>query len=178
MKTTTVKSTSSSSSISIRSGDSSFKDAYEKQQGIDVDAKMAELTAKMDAEFDKVRKEFFHLSALEKVGTGKDLVKLDTKSIMDFIDEKDKDKVKFNFDVDEFESESISVKAVGNKVEVHAKKKSRKGDQENAEEFSRTFEMPTGEPIDPEKITSSFYKDGVLTVELPVGEAITDTPAS
>lgn len=139
---------------------------------------MAELTSKMDEEFDKVRKEFFHLSILEKAGSGKDLIKLDSKSIMEFIDDKDKDKVKFNFDVDEFESESISVKAVGNKVEVHAKKKSRKGDQEQAEEFSRSYELPTGVPLDAEKITSSFYKDGVLTVELPVADAISDKPAS
>ena len=168
-----MTSSHSSSNVSIRAGGSTFADKYGKDLGIDVDTKMAELTAKMDEEFDKVRKEFFNLSILERIdGSGKDLIKLDDKAIKDFIDDKDKDKVKFNFDVDEFESESISVKAVGNHVEVHAQKKKRSGDQEQAEEFSRTFELPTGEPLDPKKITSSFYKDGVLTVELPLADAI------
>lgn len=174
-----MTSSHSSSNVSIRSGGSTFADKYGKDLGIDVDSKMAELTAKMDAEFDKVRKDFFNLSILERSGSGiSDLIKLDNKAIMEFVDEKDKDKVKFNFDVDEFESETISVKAVGNHVEVHAQKKKRSGDQEKSEEFSRTFELPTGTPLNPEKITSSFYKDGVLTVEIPVADAISGKPAA
>ena len=97
-----MTSSHSSSNVSIRSGGSTFADKYGKDLGIDVDSKMAELTAKMDAEFDKVRKDFFNLSILERSGSGiSDLIKLDNKAIMEFVDEKDKDKVKFNFDVDE-----------------------------------------------------------------------------
>ena len=144
--------------------------------GIDIDKKMAEMTAKMDAEFENVRREFLHLSVLEKAGSGSGDVKLNEQSLLEFIDDKNRDNLKFNFDVDQFESESISVKAVGNKVEVHAHKKVKSGDQEKTEEFSRSFELPSGAPLDPEKITSSFYKDGVLTVELPVSEAIDNKP--
>ena len=171
-----VKSSQSSSSVSIRSGNASFIEQRGQDLGIDIDKKMAEMAAKMDAEFDSVRKEFLHLSALEKVGSGADVIKLNEKSIQEYIDDKNRDKLKFNFDVDQFESKSISVKAVGNKVEVHAQKKIKSGDEEKTEEFSRSFELPSDAPLDPEKITSSFYKDGVLTVELPVSEAIDNKP--
>lgn len=133
---------------------------------------MKELTAKMDAEMDRVKKEFFHLSSLERIGSSDQTIKLDSSSINKYIDDAHKDKLKFNFDVDEFESESLSVKTVGNKVEVHGKKKSIKGGEEKNEEFSRAYELPTQQAIDPSHVTSSFYKDGVLTVELPVSDAI------
>lgn len=121
----------------------------------------------MNQTVEKARSEMFSLKKLEKSGTGSDLVKLDNKSIMGFVDHAHDDRLKFNFDVDEFESETISVKAVGNTIEVHGTKKSKKGDDETSEEFSRTYELPSTDEVDPAKVTSSFYKDGILTVELP-----------
>ena len=56
-------------------------------------------------------------------------------------------------------------------------KKSKKGDEERSEEFSRVYEMPTENDVDPSKVTSSIYKDGVLTIELPVADALGQTPA-
>lgn len=100
------------------------------------------------------------------------LVRLDADAIRSCIDKANSDRVKLNFDVTEFESESISVKTVGNKIEVHAQKKSKKGDEERNEEFSRVYELPTSNTVDPAQITSSIYQDGVLTVELPVAEAL------
>lgn len=121
----------------------------------------------MDEAVQKAKNEMFHLTKLEKIGTSSDIVKLDNSSIMDFVDKGDQDRLKFNFDVDEFESESISVKAVGNQIEVHGKKKVRKGEDETNEEFSRTYEMPSQDAIDAKSVETSFFKDGILTVELP-----------
>ena len=55
-------------------------------------------------------------------------------------------------------------------LQIHAKKKSKKGDEERSEEFSRVYELPN--ELDPSHVTSSIYKDGVLTIELPVSDAL------
>jgi len=104
------------------------------------------------------------------------LVRLDADALRSCIDKTQGhgDRVKLNFDVTEYESESINVKAVGNKIEVHAQKKSKKGGEERNEEFSRVYELPTSS-IDPSNITSSIFQDGVLTIELPVSDAL-DAP--
>jgi len=51
-------------------------------------------------------------------------------------------------------------------------KKSKKGDEERSEEFTRVYELPTEKDVDPTKVTSSIYQDGVLTIELPVADAL------
>lgn len=61
-------------------------------------------------------------------------------------------------------------------MQVHASKKSKKGDEERSEEFSRVYELPTEKDVDPSKVTSSIYKDGVLTIELPVADALGQQP--
>ena len=61
-------------------------------------------------------------------------------------------------------------------VQVHAMKKSRKGDEERSEEFSRVYEMPTTQDVNPTNVTSSIYQDGVLTIELPVADALGQQP--
>jgi len=61
-------------------------------------------------------------------------------------------------------------------VQVHAMKKSKKGDEERSEEFSRVYELPTEKDVDPKKVTSSIYQDGVLTIELPVADALGQQP--
>lgn len=126
---------------------------------------MEKMKISMDEAVKKAREEF-SLTKLT-IGTGTDIVRLDSNSVMNFVDKADNDKLKFNFDVDEFESESISVKAVGNQIEVHGKKKVRKGEDETNEEFSRTYEMPSQQAIDAGSVKTSFFKDGILTVELP-----------
>jgi len=98
------------------------------------------------------------------------LVKMDSDAIKSCIDKAHNDKVKLNFDVNEFDSETINIRTVGNKIEVHAMKKSKKGDEERSEEFSRIYELPN--ELDPNHVTSSIYKDGVLTIELPVMDAL------
>jgi hypothetical protein len=100
------------------------------------------------------------------------LVRLDADSIRSCVDKAHGDRLKLNFDVTEYESESISVKTVGNKIEVHAQKKSKKGGDERSEEFSRVYELPTSQNVDPSHVTSSIFQDGVLTIELPVAEAL------
>lgn len=143
-------------------------DKFGKDFGVDINQQMEQMKISMDEAVKKAREEMFSLTKLEKIGSGSsDVVKLDSKSIMDYVDKGDNDRLKFNFDVDEFESESISVKAVGNQIEVHGQKKVKKGDDETSEEFSRTYEMPTQQAIDSGNVTTSFFKDGILTVELP-----------
>lgn len=166
MSTSSVT-TSSSKNIAIKSSDDKFSDVFSRDFGVDVRKEMEKMQLNMDDAVQKARSEMFSLMKLEKAGTGTDLVKLDNTSVLNFLDKSHNDRLKFNFDVDEFESETISVKANGNQIEVHGVKKSRKGEDETSEEFSRTYEMPTQDALDPAKVTSSFYKDGILTVELP-----------
>lgn len=113
-----------------------------------------------------------HVVPLQLVGSGLELVKLDAASLDNYVDSLHRDRVLFNFDVNDFESETINVKTVGNKIEVTGKKKIKKGDEERVEEFTRSYEMPRQDALDPSKITSSCYKDGVLTVQLPLECAI------
>lgn len=134
---------------------------------------MKKLMSGADAELKAIREKFFKLQPLALTGgDSTDVIKIDTNSIKDYIDKSHNDMLKFNFDVQEFESESISVQSDGNKIVVHAKKKVKKGDEEKTEEYSRTYELPTSGQVDAEKITSSVFKDGVLTVELPISEAV------
>lgn len=55
-------------------------------------------------------------------------------------------------------------------LQVHATKRSKKGDEERSEEFTRVYELPS--ELDPSHVTSSIYNDGVLTIELPVSDAL------
>jgi len=105
------------------------------------------------------------------------LVRLDADSLRSCIDKAHGDRVKLNFDINEYESESITVKTVGNKIEVNAQKKSIKGGEERSESFSRVYELPTSSDVDPSHVTSSIFQDGVLTVELPVSDALDAAPA-
>ena len=160
----------SSSSVSIQSSTSSFADTFSKQLGLDPSAEVLKLTGGMDEKMAAMRREMLRLMPLE-MGVGADKVtKLDTASIKDYVDKEHNDRLRFNFDVNEFQSESINIKCDGNKIEVHAKKTSKQGDEEASDEYSRTYELPTSTPIDSGTVTSSFFKDGVLTVELPVGD--------
>ena len=163
-----ITSSSSNNAIAIKSSGDAFGDLFSKDFGIDANAELAKLREKMDASVQRARSEMFSLCKLEKIGSGaSDLIKLDSSNISQYVPKGQDDRLKFNFDVDEFESESISVKAVGNKIEVHGVKKSKKGDDETSEEFNRTYELPSDDAIESSKVQSSFYKDGILTVELP-----------
>jgi len=173
---------SKSSAISIKSSGQSYRDHLAGDLGIDMAKEMDRLKLRMNEEFSTVHKDMFRLMpttppclSLEGGGGGagdSSLVRLDEASVRGCIDQAHGDRLKLNFDVNEFESETISVKTVGNKIEVHAQKKCKKGDEERNEEFSRVYELPTTNSVDPSKVTSSIYQDGVLTIELPVSEAM------
>ncbi|KAI0237561.1 hypothetical protein LSAT2_011873 [Lamellibrachia satsuma] len=166
-----------SSTVSINSSSTNYSDLLGDRLGIDVDSEMAKLKSEMKSEMGQLgagsmRQEVLRLMSLEKSDSPNELVKLDSSSLERYLDDAHKDKLRFNLDVNEFESESVSVKTVGNKIEVHAMKRAKKGDQESSEEYSRTYELPTPDDVDPGKVTSSFYKDGVLTLEIPVKAAV------
>ena len=96
--------------------------------------------------------------------TSSAMLKLDAPSLKELVGADGK--AHLNFDVSQYNSETVHVKADGNKMEVHAKKISRSGDDEQTEEFSRTYELPDGFKSD--MVESSFFKDGILTVALPM----------
>lgn len=179
---TTVKSSSSSSrALNVTSSGGTYSDHVAADFGIDVGKEMDRLKQLMSVEMTNIHRDMFRLmpgSADTSAITGGDqltsgfLVKMDNDAIRSCIDKAHDDRVKLNFDINEFDSETVHIKTVGNKIEVHATKKSKKGDEERSEEFSRVYELPTQNDVDPTKVTSSIYKDGVLTIELPVADAL------
>nr|UQK61743.1 small heat shock protein [Sipunculus nudus] len=153
---------SSSRTVNVSSSKRSFLDDFGSGLGID-------LTKSMDEEIERMKREMFNMKALEPAGSSNQVVKLDSNSLMKFMDKDHQDKLRFNFDVHEFSSESVNVKTVGNTIEVHGTKTVKKGGEEQSESYSRSYELPCPN-VDPNKVTSSIFKDGVLTVELPVSE--------
>jgi len=186
VSSSSTSTSSKSSNVSIKSSGQSYKDRMAGDFGLDISKEMDRLKLKMNEEFSTVHRDMFSLKPSSPqpidapagglaLGGGiidESLVRLDADSIRSCIDKNHGDRLKLNFDVNEYESESISVKTVGNKIEVHAQKKSKKGDEERSEEFSRVYELPTANDVDPTKVMSSIYQDGVLTIELPVSEAL------
>jgi len=182
---------SSSKSVSIKSSGKSYSDQVASDLGIDVSKEMDRLKLRMSEEMTNIHRDMFQLmpmtppplaltggtaapslGGVDAAALEQALVKLDADSVRSCIDKEHGDRMKLNFDVTEYESESISVKTVGNKIEVHAQKKSKKGDEERNEEFSRVYELPTANDVDPSHVTSSIFQDGVLTIELPVSDAL------
>jgi HSP20 family molecular chaperone IbpA len=165
-------STTSYKTIKTQSSSGSFSDGLASIMGISADQEMEKLKSLMSQEMSRMHSEMFSLKAIEGSTSSapeSTVVHFDPKSIMDYVDH---DKLRLNFDVSNFASETVNVKAVGNKIEVHAQRKTKTNDGETSEEFSRTYEMPTKEEIHQDKVTSSLYKDGVLTIQLPVSEAM------
>lgn len=168
---------SKTGSVAIKSSGKTFSDQLALDMGLDINKEMERLKSKLDEEMSLIHKDMFCLmpgpSRLSiEGGSGcndSSLVKLDADKLKSCVD---KDKVKLNFDVTEYLSESISVKAVGNKIEVHAERKEKKDGEERNEEFSRVYELPTAGGLDPSHVTSSIFEDGVLSIELPAAEAM------
>jgi len=137
--------------------------------GLDIEAEMARMKEKLDVQMAEMKLQAMQLLPMSSSGISpdKDLIKLDHQSIQQFVDQTTKDKVRFNFDVKEFQNESVVVKQNGNKVEVHAKKTVKHGDNEATEEYQRVYEMP--QEVDVKALTTSLNKDNnTFTVELPV----------
>ena len=129
-----------------------------------MDGEIQRMKLKMDEQMAKMRQEMRML--LPASAGGGQLIRLDEKQIEQCFDDSHK-KIKFDVDVQEFANETVVVKSDGNKIEVHAKKFVKKGDDEHQEEYSRTYELPSG--MDTKSVTSSFQRDGnLLTIELPV----------
>lgn len=146
--------------------------------GLDMGKEMEKLKLKMNEEMLSIHQDMFQLMPISSPEIDKKIVHLDADAVRSCIDKAHGDRMKLNFDVTEFESESINIKTDGNKIEVHAKKKSKKGDEERSEEFSRVYELPTPNAVDAGNVTSSIYQDGVLTIELPVADALAGTDAA
>lgn len=178
--------------VSVKSSGTSYSDRLAVDLGIsDISKEMDRLKLRLGDEMANIHRDMFRLmpstvqEAIESSSSSSsvtsstagsvnnaNLVKMDSDAIRSCIDRAHDDRVKLNFDVNEFEAETINIRAVGNKIEVHAMKKSKKGDEERSEEFSRVYELPTENNLDPNHVTSSIYQDGVLTIELPLNDAL------
>lgn len=76
--------------------------------------------------------------------------------------------LKLRFDVASYSPEEIIVKTVDNKLMVHAKHEEKTDTKSVYREYNREFLLPKN--VNPESIRSSLSKDGVLSVEAPIGE--------
>ena len=76
-----------------------------------------------------------------------------------------------SFDVASFDKGSLSIQSDGGNIEVRGSKKTV-GDEgeEKQEEYAKVCLLPESS-IDPSKISSSLYQDGVMTVIVPSGVA-------
>ena len=152
-----------SSSVSIQSSSQSYVNTGEKDIGMDAFAQ--QVRSNMQNEMDQLKTEAYCLIPLAKPGSNNQIVKLSDVNMIDFLDKSRSDRFKFNFDIQDYSAETINVKAIGNKIEVHALKKTITDGEEVSEEFNTTYELPSA--VDPNKVSSQMFKNGVLTVELP-----------
>jgi len=74
--------------------------------------------------------------------------------------------IKLRFDVSEYAPEEIIVKTIDNKLQVHAKHEEKSDTKSTYREYSREFLLPKG--TNPETITSSLSRDGILTISAPL----------
>jgi len=145
----------------------------EPGSGMCIDTELGKMHVSLDQQMKRMKEEMFQLMPLGPSSAASQLIKLDDKALQSFIDDAHKDRFKIDLDVHEFKSESVVVKQDGNKIEVHAKKLVKTGDDEQTEEYSRTYELP-GTTVDTKAITSSLQKDGnILTIELPMVSGLT-----
>lgn len=85
-------------------------------------------------------------------------------------DEGDSKVLKLRFDVSQYAPEEIVVKTVDQKLLVHAKHEEKSDTKSVYREYNREFLLPKG--VNPESIRSSLSKDGVLTVDAPLPQAL------
>ena len=157
--------------VSVQSSGGSFLDQFGKP-GMSKEITLSGSgSPDMDAEIEKIKQEF-NMRSLMRSDSHEGNVKLDNKDLITFMD-KDRNKLNFNFDVSDFKKESLSVKTVGNKIEVKGEKVSKVGGEERKEEYSRSYDLPS--TVDTQECKSSMFKDGVLTVELPVTAALKES---
>ena len=85
-------------------------------------------------------------------------------------DEGDNKVLKLRFDVSQYAPEEIVVKTVDQKLLVHAKHEEKSDTKSVYREYNREFLLPKG--VNPETIRSSLSKDGVLTLDDPLPQAL------
>ncbi|OQR68740.1 body wall muscle protein HR-29-like [Tropilaelaps mercedesae] len=80
--------------------------------------------------------------------------------------------IKLRFDVSDYAPEEIVVKTVDNRLQVHAKHEEKSDTKSVFREYNREFLLPKG--TNPERITSSLSRDGVLTIAAPLPAPMED----
>ncbi|KAI6235657.1 Hsp-25 [Aphelenchoides besseyi] len=81
-------------------------------------------------------------------------------------DESDGKTLRLRFDVAQYRPEEVTVKAVDNRLLVHAKHEEKSASRTVFREYNQEFMLPRG--TDPENISSVLSNDGVLTVSCPL----------
>jgi len=162
--------------VTTKSSSNNFADGLADRFAVTGNIDTNELQRIVQEEMAKMKTQTLQLMpsspAAPNTGDGS-VVQLDQKSIMDYVDKSNNNMLAFNFDMNNYASETINVKTVGNKVEVNACRTTKSSDgSQTKEEFSRSYEMPTSGVLDADKVTSGLYNDGVLTIQLPLSEAL------
>jgi crystallin alpha B len=106
-----------------------------------------------------------------QLNTDSSMMKVDQPFIKDASGEK---KLSLRFDCSQFKPEEISVKVTDKHLCVHAKHEENSEGKKIYREFTQNYTLP--ENVEPQKLTSTLSKDGVLTVEAPAPPSIKEAP--
>jgi len=87
----------------------------------------------------------------------------------------DDDTYKILVNVDKYKPEELVIKTVDNTVLVEAKHEEKTSDGRSyaTQSFNQSFTLPRG--VNPESVSSSLSKDGVLTISAPLPKALKST---
>ncbi|KAK7098688.1 body wall muscle protein HR-29-like [Littorina saxatilis] len=119
-----------------------------------------------------LRQEMQRLTPRDPISAAGDSLEKHLKTLRDSVVSKEdgSQEFRFNVDLNAFKPEEINVTIKGNAVSIGAKHEDKSDKSSVMHAFSRSFTLPEG--VDPENLTCSLSKDGVMTVKGPV-----DTPA-
>ena len=133
---------------------------------------MEERRKEWSHEVDRMRKDFFRLRPPElRKGSSDNL--LDRMRLDDIFTDSNSShtgdkKFRVSFDVSQFRPEEINVRTEEGKIMVKAKHEEVGGGGSSTREFSRQIDIPRH--VDPQKLTCTLSKDGILQVEADVAE--------
>ena len=141
----------------------------ERQKGIwdDVHARMERRRKEWEGEVERMRKDFFRLKPSEtRRGSSENLLETMDLDHIFHDDVKGNKRFQVSFDVSQFSAEEIGVRTEETKLIVHAKHEETGEGKNVSREFSRTVDIP--KHVDPEALTCTLSKDGILTIEAKV----------
>lgn len=141
----------------------------ERQKNIwgDVHDRMERRRREWESEVERMRHDFFRLKPVEERRASSENL-LETMELDRIFrdDVKEGKRFQVGFDVSQFSPEEISVRTQDGKIVVQAKHEETGVGKNVSREFSRTVDVPSH--VDPEKLSCTLSKDGILSLEAPV----------